>query len=90
MECTTPPMSRFFLHNFILHIIKLLKSGSHLPKKLVLFASMKVLFKDTHRYTPSNKTQAVTKIMDMDIWVMGTLNQLFIRSSYTQIKVSKK
>ena len=26
----------------------------------------------------------------MDIYVLGTLNQLFIRGSYTQIKFSKK
>ena len=28
---------------------------------------------------PSNKTPALTKIMNMDIWVVGTLNQLFVR-----------
>ena len=26
----------------------------------------------------------------MDIWVVGTLNQLFTRDSYTKIKFSKK
>ena len=28
--------------------------------------------------------------MNMDIWVGSTLNQLFIRGSYTEIKFSKK
>ena len=28
--------------------------------------------------------------MDIDIWVIGTLNQLFRRGSYTQIKSLKK
>ena len=49
------------------------------------------IFKDTHRKnTPSNKTEALTKSMDMDIWVIGTLNLLFKRGFYTQIKFSKK
>ena len=40
------------------------------------------LIKDTHREkVPSNKTAALTKNMIMDIWVVGTLNQLFIRGS---------
>ena len=30
---------------------------------------------------PTNKTPARTKSMDKDIWVVGTSNQLFIRSS---------
>ena len=35
--------------------------------------------------TSSNKTQALTKNMNMDIWVVGKL-----RDSFTQIKLSKK
>ena len=31
----------------------------------------------------SKKNQAVTKIMNMDIWLIGTLSQLFKRGSYT-------
>ena len=47
--------------------------------------------KDTHRENaPSNKIPALTKSMNMDIWVVGTTNQLFIRGSYTEIKFSKK
>ena len=42
-------------------------------------------FKDTHREsTPSNKTETLTKNMNMYIWAIGILNQLFIRDSYTQ------
>ena len=38
--------------------------------------------KDTHREkAPSNETPALTKSMNMDIWVVGTLNQLLIRGS---------
>ena len=47
--------------------------------------------KDTHRVeTPSSKTQALAKSMNMDIWVVGTSNQLFIRGSYGQATSSKK
>ena len=38
----------------------------------------------------SNKISALTKSMNMDIWVVGTMNQLFIRGSYTETKFSKK
>ena len=35
--------------------------------------------KDTHKEnTPSSKTQAITKSMKIDTWVVSTLNQLFI------------
>ena len=46
---------------------------------------------DTHREkAPSNKTQALIKSMNMGVWVIGILNQLFRRSSYNRIKFSKK
>ena len=40
--------------------------------------------------TPSNKTQARINSMNLDIWVIGTLNQQFVRDSYTENKFSKK
>ena len=40
--------------------------------------------------TPSNKTKALTKRMNMYIWAIDILNQLFLRDSYTQIKFSEK
>ena len=47
--------------------------------------------KDTHREkAPSNKTLALTKITNIDIWVVGILNQLFITGSLTETKFSKK
>ena len=50
-----------------------------------------VFIKDTNKEkAPTGKTQVSTKSINMDIWVIGTLNQLFIRGSYTEIKFSKK
>ena len=38
--------------------------------------------KDTRREkAPSNKTSALTKSTNIDIWVVGTSNELFIRGS---------
>ena len=38
--------------------------------------------KNTHREkTPSNKTTALWKGTNMDVWATGTLNELFIRGS---------
>ena len=39
--------------------------------------------------TPSNETPALTKSMNMDIWVVGKSNQLFIRGSWGT-KVSRQ
>ena len=48
-------------------------------------------FKDTHREKAlSSKTRALSESMNMDIWVVGTSNQLFIVCSYTETKCSKK
>ena len=50
----------------------------------IFFTTLNVLkwIKDTHREkAPSNKTPAFTKSKSMDIWVVGTSNQLFIRGS---------
>ena len=45
---------------------------------------------DTHTENAlTNKTQALTKSMNMDIWVLSILNQLFIRGYYTEIKFFK-
>lgn len=47
------------------------------------------LFKDTHsEIVPSNP--AFMKSTNMDIWVISTSNQLFVRASCTEIKFSKK
>ena len=39
---------------------------------------------------PTNETQAFTKSINMNISVVRTLNQLFIRGSFTEIKFSRK
>ena len=65
------------------------------PAKLrctdLLLTNSQSTFKDTHRENnPSNKTGALTKSMNIYIWVICILNQLFIRDSYTQIEFSGK
>ena len=48
--------------------------------------SLQNILRDTHKEnTTSKKTEALKKSMYMYIQVIGTLNQLFIRGSYTQI-----
>ena len=48
-------------------------------------------FKDTHREKAlSNKTPALAKSMNIDIWILCISNQLFIRGSSTETKFSKK
>ena len=48
----------------------------------------KVNFKDTEKEnTPPNKIQELKKSTNRDIWVVATLNQLFIKSLYTRIKI---
>ena len=49
---------------------------------LLLLEESLLLFEDTQREkAPSNKTPALAKSMNMDIWIVGTLNQLLIRGS---------
>ena len=48
-----------------------------------------LIFKDTQREKAlSNKTPALTKSTNMDIWVVGTTNQL-LRGSLTETKFEK-
>ena len=49
-----------------------------------------MLHKDVHwENIPSNKTKTITESMNMRLWEIGTLNQLFIRSSNSEIKSLK-
>ena len=42
-----------------------------------------LLLMDTHSViTTTKQTQALTKSRNMDIWVISTLNQLFVRGFY--------
>ena len=69
------------------------KSVKQFKSRLIQFFTLKKkkIVKDTHNEnTPSNKTKELTKTMNMRIWETGTLNQLFIRGSYTKIKYSKR
>ena len=47
-----------------------------------------VRIKDTRREnTQSNKTEGLIKSMIVDVWVIDTLNQLFIKGSFTILKM---
>ena len=62
-----------------------------LDKTKKLFNELDFYLKDTHKEsTPSNKTQAHTKSMNMGIWKVVTLCQLLITDSYIEIKFKKK
>ena len=43
----------------------------------------------TEKKMASNKTPVLTKSTNMEIWVVGTSNQLFIRGTYIETKFSK-
>ena len=50
--------------------------------KMKLLKNAFFCVKDAHREkAPSNETQALTKSINMGIWVVGTTNQLSIRGS---------
>ena len=65
---------RFFPVNFVKFLRTLFLQNTY--ERLLLF------FKPLN--APSNKTQLLTKSMSMDITVVGALNQLFVRGSYTE------
>ena len=44
----------------------------------------------TEKKYPKIKPLALTKGMNMGIWVVGTSNHLFIRDSYNENKIFKK
>ena len=59
--------------------------------QITFLAKFLSLIKDTNRQNAiTNKTQMLTKGMDISIWIIKTLSQLFIRRSSTKIKFSKK
>ena len=63
----------------------------HLHNHKVNLQKRKVSYiKDTHREkAPSSKTPVLTKNMNMNIWVVSTSKQLFLRGSYTEINIQK-
>ena len=53
-------------------------------------AFISLYFKDTHiDKTPLNKTPVLRKSMNMNMWVAGSLNQLFIRGFSTETNFFK-
>ena len=63
----------------------------HICIEIASNGSTRIGFKDTNsEKAPSNETPALTKSMNMNNWVVGTSNQLFVIGSYTEIKFSKK
>ena len=62
----------------------------HIRIEIVSNGCSRISFKDAHREeAPSNKTPALSESMNMDIWVVGTSNQLFVTGSYTEKFFSK-
>ena len=64
--------------------INLWKSDKSVSKVCVFINELGkfVIIKDTHKEkAQSNKTPALTKSTNMDIWVVATSNQLLIRGS---------
>ena len=62
----------------------------HIRIEIVSNGCSRISFKDAHREkAPSNKTPALSESMNMDIWVVGTTNQLFVTGSYTEKNFSK-
>ena len=63
-------------------------------KKCIYFASsssQQFTFNDTHREKSlSNKTATLAKSMNMDIWVVGTPKQLFVRGKNFENFFSRK
>ena len=51
--------------------------------------NLRILTNTYWENTPSNKNQALTKSINMDIWAVGILYQQFIGGSWTQTKFSK-
>ena len=68
--------SKLTVTNFVFLFLILTLTGKYL----------KMLIGTTHSQI---KLKRLQKSMNMDIWVIGTLNQLFIRGFFTQIGFSK-
>ena len=79
-------LSMFFLLIISHQTANFVGEGSW-PANLWKSQKVKATLKDTHKEASSIKTQALTeRSMNMDIWVIGTLNHLFIWASDIQLK----
>ena len=62
----------------------------HVCTEIVSNGCSRISFKDTHMEKAlSNKTPALSASMNMDFWVVGTSNQLFIAGYYTETNFQK-
>ena len=61
------------------------KENPHRKKYIYIY-----IIKDTHWKNTPSKNEVLTKTINRYIWGIDTVNQLFVRCSYTQIKFSKK
>ena len=66
---------------FLLRVKRIL-----INKRLSSYITIRILTMKVH----SQIKLVFMKSMNMYIWGIGTVDQLFVRSSYTQIKFSKK
>ena len=54
----------------------LIVNKENTPANECFYFNNRRILKDTHKEkAPSNKTPALSKSMNMDIWLVGTLNQ---------------
>ena len=75
-----------FLLNVFWSLLDLGKCRSSKLRKTIVTLEVRFQlnggFKDSHREkAPSNKIPAPRKSTNMDVWSVGTLNQLFVRGS---------
>ena len=75
---------------FLIHMVNFV-TGIRPRCTDLLLTNSQSTFKETYRKnTLSSKTGALTKSMNIYIWVIYELNQLFIRDYYTQIEFLRK
>ena len=76
-QSALPFNSRLFTGIVFISILRLIQKLN-----TVRITTSQSFFKDTHREkAPSNKTPALTKSINMDIWLVGISNQFSIRDS---------
>ena len=66
------------VRNFLSIALKVPASDEYKEPLTVHYLPRQDVIKNTHREkAPASKTQALTKSMNMDIWIVGSSNQLF-------------
>ena len=79
-------------NHLLMHNLMILEQEIFNIVRVTSYGKIITLFQgDTRRKNAfTYKTQVITKSINMEIWVIGKLNQLFLRNSYTEINFSKK